>query len=446
MALRGLTYIAPGIPAKPAAPVAVRPVGCFCCAPFGFEEEDGEAVEPGLGEDEEAYRELYGDNADVEMAGPGQDAAVTGDRSVSSEEGGMGRKRRHEAVAEDGDAVDSVVIKRRRTVGVGLAATSVVRADLPSLQVPPLLSTSPIAPLIPAASFLFDPLKKLRAYDPCLLPPLVINALRKPTAYLAGPGDPVPSLAPHLSISDFFPDNGDLVFIPDVYFLERPVEPAWSVDYYRSFARFLQACGSSDESLVFECSLAAFGCLRPGSEPLLEQSRHILSRQPDKRVVYQNAAIAVPLDGFEQLPKVLQKWVLTMRKVLIWAMAWPGELSTGQVLRFIKEARPAAHLIIREFADVLRIRHLIHRLERQIIASPPLRPSPAEQAARTILGWLNETNDEQRKFGFFCQADGKVREAKDGWEKWVARMAKGETVTRKELDAVAGWAEGVKKR
>ncbi|BGP33704.1 hypothetical protein JCM10296v2_005508 [Rhodotorula toruloides] len=421
MALPGYTYIAPGILAPRPAPIAVRPVGCFCCAPVGVTEEYGEGMKLASADEDEAYRELYGDDVDVEMAGPAQGAVVTGDRSASNEKGGMGRKRLYETVAADGEADDSLFIKRRMTVAVDLAATRVVSSDLPSiLLVPRLLPTSPTSTLIPAATFLFDPLKKLRAYDPCLLPPLIVNALRKPTAYLAGPGDSVPSLAPHFKVSDFFPDNGDPVFIPDVYFLERPVEPAWSVNYYRSFARFLQACGSSNESLVYECSLAAFGCLRPGGEPLLKQSRHILSRQPDKRVVYQNAAIAVPLS------KVLQKWVLTLRKVLVWAMDWPGELSTGQVLRFIKEARPAAHYIV--------------------LASPPRHPSPTEQAARTILDWLNEANDEQRKFGFFCEVDGKMKEAKDGWEKWVARAAKGEKVTRADINAVAGWAGGVEKR
>ncbi|BGP26114.1 hypothetical protein JCM10295v2_005057 [Rhodotorula toruloides] len=355
------------------APVTVRPIGCFCCAPVGLEEENGKGMELASADAKEAYHELYGDDADVDMAGPAEDADMRG--------------------AEDGDADDILATKRPKTVTSDLAVTSVKKAQPPSILLLPRLQLPSVT------TFHFDPLEELRAHGPCLLPPLVVNALRQPSAYLAGPENALPSLPPHLSVSDSFPDNGDLVFIPDVYFLKQPVEPAWSVDYYRSFARFLQACGSSDASLVYECSLAAFGCLRPGSEPLLQQSRHVTSRQPDKQVVYQNAAIAGPLDGFEQLPKVLQQWVLTMRKVLVWAMDWPGELSTGQVLRFIKEARPAAHLIVREFADVLRIRHLMHRLERQVLSSPP-HPTPTDQAARRILKWMNETDDEQRQFRF----------------------------------------------
>lgn len=46
MARPGITYIAPGIPVPTARPVTVRPVGCFCCAPVGSQEEDGEGMEP----------------------------------------------------------------------------------------------------------------------------------------------------------------------------------------------------------------------------------------------------------------------------------------------------------------------------------------------------------------------------------------------------------------
>ncbi|BGP41744.1 hypothetical protein JCM10449v2_005735 [Rhodotorula kratochvilovae] len=283
---------------------------------------------------------------------------------------------------------------------------SLVNARLFTIPRQPLTSPSPS----PFPPFRPPPLKTLHdflLFAPSRLPPLVLNALERSPPRTTAPLPSRPSSG--INIPTLFPSFASLPPAAlESYLLPTPPMPAWSLAFYTTLAALLaRLCPPSAAGTAAELALAAQGRLLPGGKELGERSRAVLVRAPDKAKI--RAAVRLPDgsgEGVRPLPREARCWVRVL------------------------------HCIVSEYADLLRIRALLARLEREVRAALASLSSSnlARSTAHALLNWMNEPEHEERRYRLLCDREGRVRGAGEGegggagaalWWRWLVKAEKG---------------------
>ncbi|GAA6048314.1 hypothetical protein JCM3770_000944 [Rhodotorula araucariae] len=257
--------------------------------------------------------------------------------------------------------------------------------------------------------------------------PLVNKPAQKRTrpAHLAptavtpiAPRPTTPRLPVVLGSDVLFPDPKRLRWSDyEPYLLQRSTEPRWSGPFYNRFLHFLCACEPPEHWTDAPERLTMYNRL-PAVAKLVGE------HQPNKRVLQ---AVHRPraAQGYATLTESMSRKFCAMCCVMQWLWDDPS-LSVDAVADLVQRAPLAVHIIVREYAGILRSSELASRAEADLVFFLSSRPALTrrQQAARKLLAWLRHPAAPDRHLLFFCRPGGELRVGSRGempWAWWFAK-------------------------
>ncbi|BGP18021.1 hypothetical protein JCM10213_008445 [Rhodosporidiobolus nylandii] len=266
------------------------------------------------------------------------------------------------------------------------------------------------------------------------------------SAFFSSPSSfcpPPPFLPPTFLLEEHFRPDVRGIKLPsyEPFLADEPIPLAWSAEYYRTVDSFLRACAPSHLWKTGRNDITP----RKHFEvvDLIERS------QPAKEAIRQAVGPLGKVEGWSDLPRKLFLRLRAMRDAMQWI--WEREIKLEEPGWLIlqssrdKQLLPV-HLMIREYASVLRLADAVDFSQRELLAYLSVRPtstlSAREYRARVLLQWLNAV--PQRWYRFFATPDRRIRAGERGEEPW-AWWLDGAALEWK-VEVLDDWEKGVLER
>ncbi|BGO93253.1 hypothetical protein NBRC10512_000094 [Rhodotorula toruloides] len=258
------------------------------------------------------------------------------------------------------------------------------------------------------------------------------NGKNRPKPAQLPPADEAPFLTEQMLVPDLhgisFAD-----YMP--YLIDTPVEPKWSGPLFQLLLEFFHECeprevwASRPERLMRGASLHWV-------------SKQVTMRQPDRRAI-QATFSPGRSPGWESLNDDRRVKFLAMLDVMKWLFE-DETLTVDAVSHLVRHAPLPLHILVREYASVVRLSEATQHAERELIQhlNSLRRVSPHQAAAIVLLRWFQSLRSPNRHYVFFTHPDGSLRFnlSEPPWAWWFKRVEVGDPCTAEVLDE---WEKGV---